>query len=178
MKRALALSLAIVGSVFSANALAAGPAIIASVYAPGVDIETESASPQALLLDIRQPVGRVFWVGAQAATSLNSDALVPGLDVEVGNSFMFNLGAQAEFNHYVAGYAYVGYGAAKIDGSDGDSIDGNGIGWGLGLTFRMADHFIADAGYSTLFDGDMEDSAGAQSNVTIAGPHVGVGFKF
>jgi opacity protein-like surface antigen len=178
MKRALALSLAILGPVFSANTLAAGPSIIASIYASDVDIEDVSASPQTLLLDIRQPVGRVFWLGAQTTAALSDDELVSGLDVEVGNSLMFNLGAQTEFNHYIAGYAYLGYGVAKVEGSDGDSIDGNGIGWGLGLIFRMADHLVADAGYSTLFDGDMEDSAGDDLSTTIAGPHVGIGFQF
>lgn len=178
MKRALALSLAILGSVFGANALAAGPSIIGSIYAPDVDIEDLSASPQTLLLEVRQPVGRVFWLGARTTVAMSDDELAPGLDVELGNSLMFNLGAQAEFNHYVAGYAYLGYGVAKVEGSDGGSIDGNGVGWGLGLSFRMADHLVADAGYSTLFDGDMEDSAGDDLSTTIAGPHVGIGFKF
>ena len=181
MKRTLALPLAVAGTLvaagFSANALAAGPTVIASVYVPTVDVEGDTANPSALLLDVRQPVGRIFWLGAQLATSLDSDQILPGVDVEIGSSFNVNVGAQAEFNHYIAGYAYVGYGAAKLDATGGN-IDGNGVDWGLGLQFRMADAVIADVGYTTLFDGNMEDSSGTQNSTTIAGPHVGIGYRF
>lgn len=181
-----ALPLFVLGTALGAGLLSApasaGPSIIGSIYTPDIDASSPSlsgsgsASPDGLTLEIRQPVGSNFWVGAGLATSLNSDN-ASGLDAKLGTALNFNLGAQAEFNHYVAGYAYLGYGTAQVL-SNIDDIDGEGVIWGAGLQFRLADHFFADAGYVSLFDGDMEGNAGTSYNVTINGPRVGLGFRF
>ncbi len=173
---------AVLGTALASTPAFAGPTVIGSIYTPDIDATSSllsgsgSASPDGLTLEIRQPVGSNFWVGAGLTTSLNSDN-ASGLDAEIGTSLGFNLGVQAEFNHYVAGYAYLGYGTAQVL-SNIDDIDGKGVAWGAGLQFRLTDHFLADAGYVSLFDGDMEGNAGAQYNVTIAGPRVGLGFRF
>lgn len=175
MKRALPLLL--LGSALSANAMAAGPSIIGSVYLPDTDVDNDSASPDSLLLEIRQPLNRNFWLGASLGTALGEDSILPGIDVELGNSLAVNLGVQAEFSHRVYGYAYVGYGKAELDATGG-GVDGNGVAWGLGVDFKLNDNLLVDVGYATLFDGDMEDDIGTEYDVTIAGPRVGLGFTF
>ncbi len=176
---------AVLGTALASAPAFAGPTVIGSIYTPTIDATSSllgsgSANPDGLILEIRQPVGSNFWVGASLATSLNGDQIGPGTKVELGNSLDFNLGAQAEFNHYVAGYAYLGYGAAQVLSNNNTigNVDGKGVTWGAGLQFRLTDHFLADAGYVSLFDGDMEGNAGTQYNVTIAGPRVGLGFRF
>lgn len=171
-----ALPLIVLGSMLSAPAFA-GPAVIASIYTPSIDVGSMSASPDGIILEIRQPVGGLFWVGASLGSALSSDQIAPGVDVDLGTSLDFNLGVQKEFSHYVAGYAYVGYGTAKVTSNIGD-MDGQGVAWGAGLQFRLADQFVADAGYASLFDDKMEDSSNTQFDTKIAGPRVGVGFRF
>lgn len=182
MKRALPL-LAL-GSILSAPAFA-GPAIIGSVYVPTVDVGSQSASPDGVTLEIRAPLNNNFWIGGNLATTLNGDSLTSTLgtiDTELGASLSVNLGAQAELAHHVYAYAYVGYGAAKVLLSSPtvvvSDVDGKSVTWGVGGEFLLGDHLLVDAGYASLFDGDMEDSAGNSTSVSIAGPRVGLGFKF
>ncbi len=175
MKRALPLL--VLGSALSANAVA-GPQVIGSVYMPDVEVENVDASPDALTVDVRFPLNKTFWVGGTLATSLSEDAVAPGVDVEVGTSFTVNLGVQAEFAHRVYGYGYVGYGSAGVESNTFTDIDGKGLAWGLGMQFGIGDNLLVDAGYATLFDGDMEDDTGTDLSTTIAGPRVGLGFTF
>lgn len=185
MKRTLPLVAA--GLLAGGQALAAGPAVIGSIYVPDVEgsngAGTFEASPDALDIEIRQPLNRNFWIGARLAMAFGDDqvspATTPATSAEIGNSLMVNLGVANEFAHHVEGYAYIGYGKAAVDVSGaGNSIDGNGIAWGLGIDFLVNDHLLVDAGYATLFDGDMEDNTGTQTSTTIAGPRVGLGFRF
>ena len=178
MKRTIPLFAA--GLLAGGNALAAGPAVIGSIYAPDVDVGAASASPDAITVEVRQPLNRHFWIGAALATSLGSDQVAPGVTAEVGNSLTFNLGVSSEFAHHVEGYAYVGYGKAAVDvsGPGASSIDGKGVAWGIGADFLLNDHLLVDVGYASLFDDDMEDSTGTQFATAIAGPRVGLGFRF
>lgn len=176
MKRALALFVA--ASALSANAVA-GPSLIASIYAPDIDLGGAEASPDGLTLELRVPVSSNVWVGGTLATTLSEDSVAPGIGVELGASLSFNVGAQVELAHHVFAYGYLGYGAAKVlaDAPVGD-FDGKSITWGAGLQFLAGDHFLIDAGYASLFDGEMEDSSNVSLDTTIAGPRVGLGVKF
>jgi len=181
MNRALTLLIAGSALGLSATASAASPSIIGSIYAPDIDVATVgNASPDGLLLEIRQPLNRNFWLGAALATTLSDDQIAAGIKTELGASLAFNLGAQAEVAHHTFVYAYLGYGAAKVvaSGIGATDIDGKGVGWGAGMQFLLNDHLLVDAGYSSLFDGDMENSAGTTFDTTIAGPRVGLGFRF
>ena len=176
MKRALALFVA--ASALSANAVA-GPSLIASIYAPDVELGAAEASPDGLTIDLRVPVGSNFWVGGTLASTLSEDTVAPGLGVELGASLSFNVGVQAELAHHIYAYGYLGYGAAKVlaDAPLGD-FDGKSVTWGAGVQFQAGDHFLIDAGYASLFDGDMEDDVGVSVDTSIAGPRVGLGVKF
>lgn len=175
MKRALPLL--VLGSALSANAVA-GPQVIGSVYMPDIDVATVDAGPDALTVDARLPLNKNFWIGGTLATSLSEDGVAPGLDMELGTSLSVNLGVQAEFAHRVYGYGYIGYGAAGVETDTWSDFDGRGLAWGLGMQFGIGDNLLVDAGYATLFDGDMEDDTGTDFDVTIAGPRVGLGFTF
>lgn len=176
MKRALALF--VVASALSANAVA-GASIIGSVYVPTIESSLPDADPDGLMLEIRAPIGSNFWVGGTLATTLSSDTVL-GAEVELGASASVNLGVQAEFAHHVFGYAYLGYGAAKVATDDPiiQDVDGKSVTWGAGLQFQLGDHMLVDAGYASLFDDEMENSAGVTDDVAIAGPRVGLGVKF
>ncbi len=50
--------------------------------------------------------------------------------------------------------------------------------WGLGAQFLVGSNILIDAGYASLYNGDMTDSAGNSSTISIAGPRVGLGVKF
>lgn len=187
MKRALPLLVAGTLGLASANVLAAGPSIIGSLYAADVEVSdptgSAEASPDGLSLEIRQPLNDMFWIGAALTTSLTGDSVAPGIDLELGDSITFNLGLQHEFAHNMAVYGYIGYGTGEVTLEDSitpasDSADGKSVAWGLGLNFGIGDHLLVDAGYASLFDGDMEDATGASASVTIAGPRVGMGFRF
>lgn len=178
MKRALSL-LAVAGVLASANASAADNAVIGSIYLPKVDIDTENASPDALQVEFRHSLNRNVWLGAMLTTGFGSDELVPGLDVEVGNSLTVMVGAQAEFAHHVTGWAFLGYGKAEgsLSGAINEDADGNGVAWGLGVDFQINDQMLVDVGYVSLFD-DTMDASGTDVDVAIAGPRVGIGFTF
>lgn len=182
MTRSLALLTAASALVFSAHA-AAGASLTGSIYAPDIEVGAASTNPDGLLLDLRFPLNKNFWMGGTLATTLGSDQLAGGIETELGASAAINLGVQAEFMHHVSGYAYVGYGAAAILQSAPppavvSDVDGMGITWGAGLQFLLGDHMLIDAGYVTLFDDDMESNTGATFATTIAGPRVGIGFQF
>lgn len=179
MKRALALLASGLALGFS-NAAIAGPSLTASIYAPDIEVGAADASPDGLMLDLRFPLNRNFWMGSTLATTLSKDNIAGGIDVELGASLAVNLGVQTELAHHTYGYAYVGYGAAKVlaSGAGATDLDGKGVTFGAGLQFLLGDHFLIDAGYASLFDGDMEDGTGVDSSTTIAGPRVGLGAKF
>ncbi|MFP5441765.1 MAG: outer membrane beta-barrel protein [Gammaproteobacteria bacterium] len=182
MKRALSL-LAVAGVLASANAAAdTKNAVIGSIYLPKVEVDFPpalDASPDALQFEFRHSMNRNVWLGAMLTTGFGSDDLVPGLDVEVGNSLTVMVGAQAEFAHHVSGWAFLGYGKAEgsMSGAASGDADGNGVAWGLGVDFRINDQMLVNAGYVSLFDGTM-DSSGTDVDVAIAGPRVGIGFTF
>lgn len=187
MKRALPL-LAL--GLFSVNAMAEGPALVASIYMPDVEVTdplggTNEASPDGLTVDLRVPLNKNFWLGGTFATTLSSDSVstfAGDVDTELGASVSLNLGIQAEIVHHVSAYAYLGYGAAKVLLSSPsvpvDDIDGNGVAWGVGAQFLLGEHLLVDAGYASLFDDTMEDSSGNEYDTTIAGPRVGLGYQF
>lgn len=182
MKRALSL-LAVIGTLASANAVAdTKNAVIGSIYLPKVDVDfppTLDASPDALQVEFRHSMNRNVWLGAMLTTGFGSDELVPGVDVEVGNSLTVMVGAQAEFAHHVTGWAFLGYGKAEGSLSAGASADGdgNGVAWGLGVDFQINDQMLVDVGYVSLFD-DTMDFSGTDVDVAVAGPRVGIGFAF
>ncbi|MFZ5757443.1 MAG: outer membrane beta-barrel protein [Pseudomonadota bacterium] len=179
MKRALPLFVLASASVLSAHAVA-GPSIIGSVYMPTIETDGfPDAEPDGLTLELRAPLNKNFWIGGLLATTLSSDTVL-GTDVELGASFAVNLGVQAEFAHHVSGYAYLGYGAAKVLTDDPilQDVDGKSVAWGAGVQFLLGDHLLVDAGYASLFDDEMEGDAGVSGDVAIAGPRVGLGFKF
>lgn len=181
MKRALSL-LAVIGTLASANAAAADNAVIGSIYLPKVEVDFPpalDASPDALQFEFRHSMNRNVWLGAMLTTGFGSDDLVPGLDVEVGNSLTVMVGAQAEFAHHVTGWAFLGYGKAEgsLSGVISDDADGNGVAWGLGVDFQVNDQMLVDVGYVSLFD-DTMDASGTDVDVAIAGPRVGIGFTF
>lgn len=178
MKRAFALLAASAALAFS-SATSAGPSLTASIYAPDIEMGGGDASPDGLLLDLRFPMNRHFWMGGTLATSLSADK-VAGTEVELGTAFAVNLGVQTEFAHNTFGYAYLGYGAAEVLASGGGAtdLDGKGVAFGAGLQFLVGDRLLVDAGYVSLFDGDMENAGGVDVDTTIAGPRVGIGAKF
>jgi len=176
MNRALTLLAASAALAFS-TAASAGPSLTASIYAADVEVGAGDASPDGILLDFRAPLNRHFWLGGTLATALGDDQIAPGTPVELDTSLAFNLGVETEFAHQTFGYAYIGYGAAGVASPAGD-VDGKGVSWGLGMRFGVGDRMLVDAGYASLFDGDMEDSAGTSFATTIAGPRVGIGAKF
>lgn len=175
MKRALLAASAALA--FSTTALA-GPSLTAGIYAPTVEVGANDASPDGVMLDFRVPMNRNFWLGATLATALGDDQITPGTPVELDTSLAFNLGVETEFAHQTFGYAYLGYGAAGVASAGGGDIDGKGVAWGLGLRFGIGDSMLVDAGYASLFDGDMENSAGTAFDTVIAGPRVSIGAKF
>lgn len=179
MKRALALFAASSALVFS-TAASAGPSLTASIYAPDIELGAADAGPDGLLLDLRFPLNRNVWMGGTLATTLGEDNITGGIDVELGASAAVNVGFQTEFAHNTFGYAYLGYGAAKVlqSGIGATDLDGMGVTFGAGVQFLVGDHLLIDAGYASLFDGDMENSAGVETATTIAGPRVGIGAKF
>lgn len=180
MKRALTL-LAVIGTLASANAMAdTKNAVIGSIYLPKVEVDfppSYDASPDALQFEFRHSMNRNVWLGAMLTTGFGSDELVPGTDVEIGNSLTLMVGAQAEFAHHVSGWAFLGYGKAEGSMSGGNDADGNGVAWGLGVDFQVTDQMLVDVGYVSLFD-DTMDSSGTDVDVAIAGPRAGIGFAF
>lgn len=179
MKRVLAL-LAASGALVFSTAANAGPSLTASIYAPDIEVGASDAGPDGLLLDLRFPLNSTFWLGGTLATSLSEDTTVGGTDVEVGTSLTLNLGVQSELSHNVFGYGYLGYGTSEVlaSGAGASDLDGMGVTFGAGLQFLLGDNLLIDAGYVSLFDGDMEDGTGIEFSTSIAGPRVGIGAKF
>lgn len=167
-------ALALAGLAATLASLPAHAATSVAIAVESLDLEAGagfSASPLNLGVSIRQDLSELVYVGGQLSLALDDDK-----GAEVTRLFGADVGLQHAFSPDVGAYAFVGIGTAAVDvaGADGDGVS---IRYGAGATIGIGRNGVLDIGWASLFDDDM-DLGGGDVPVTIAGPHVGLGFRF
>lgn len=155
--------------------------ISASIFNTDVEAGGVDATPRSLALEARFELSDLAWVGAQFVKGIQGDEVAPGDEAELDNAMAARFGVQHAFTDAVKGYAYLGFGTAKISTTSAGSADGTSFQYGLGATFYVGEMGDADAmldvGWSVLFDDDMS-TPGGDIAVKISGPHIGFGLAF
>lgn len=170
MKRLLAVAF------FGAAALAAVPAqagtsVAVAVQSLNLEVGTGDASPLNLGVSLKHDLSENVYVGGQLAISLDDDK-----GAEISQLFGADVGLQHQFSHDFGVYGFVGLGSAEVDlgGANGDGIS---VRYGAGAMLTVGSNGLLEFGWASLFDDDM-DFSGVDVPVKIAGPHVGLGFRF
>lgn len=166
--------LALAGLAATLAALPARADTSVALAVESLDLEAGagfSASPLNLGISVRHDLSELVYVGGQLSLALDDDK-----GAEVSRLFGADVGLQHAFSPDIGVYGFVGLGTARVDwsGADGDGVS---VRYGAGATLGIGRGGVLDVGWSSLFDDDM-DISGTDVPVTIAGPHVGLGFRF
>lgn len=170
MKRLIAVALA--GAAVLATAPAqADTSVAIAVQSLNLEIGNAEASPLNLGVSVKHDLSQNVYVGGQLAISLDDDK-----GAEISQLFGADVGLQHQFSHDFGVYAFVGLGSAKVDVGTA-SGDGISVRYGAGAMLTVGANGLLEIGWASLFDDDM-DFGGIDVPVKIAGPHIGLGFRF
>lgn len=170
MKRLFAAAL-VGAATLAAMPAQAGTSVAIAVQSLNLEVGNGDASPLNLSASVKHDLSENVYVGGQLAISLDDDK-----GAEISQLFGADVGLQHQFSHDFGIYGFVGLGSAKVD-LTAASGDGISVRYGAGAMLTVGGNGLLEFGWSSLFDDDIDFGAG-DVPVTIAGPHVGLGFRF